>query len=93
MRLAATVAPTLWNLGLLQSVRVIFKSDIAFTGHRNCKGMDPMNEDGHLDWGTASQHTDLLEDLDALVDPETQRIIDEADLLEYVRLPLPPCVI
>ena len=36
-----------------------------------------MNEDGHLDWGAGSQHTDLHEDLDALVDPETQRIMDE----------------
>ena len=57
------------------------------------KGWHLMNEDGHLDWGAGSQQTDLLEDLDALVDPETQRIIDEADLLEYVRLSLPPCVI
>ena len=52
-----------------------------------------MVEDGNLDWGAGSQHSDLHEDLDALVDPETQRIMDEADLLEYVRLPLPPCVI
>ena len=51
-----------------------------------------MNEDGHLDWGAGSQHTDLHEDLDALVDPETQRIMDEADLLEYVRRSLPLCV-
>ena len=51
-----------------------------------------MNEDGHLDWGAGSQHIDLHEDLDALVDPETQRIMDEADLLEYVRRSLSPCV-
>ena len=49
--------------------------------------------DGQLDWGARSQHGDLEEDLDALVDPETQRIVDEADLLEYVSpviSPFPP---
>ena len=37
--------------------------------------------------GDSDQNADLeedLEDLDALVDPETQRIMDEADLLDYV---------
>lgn len=46
--------------------------------------------DGQLDWGARSQHGDLQEDLDALVDPETQRIMDEADLLEYVSPVIPP---
>ena len=34
------------------------------------------------------QNADLEEDLDALVDPETQRIMDEADLVDYVSLSL-----
>ena len=38
-------------------------------------------------WGNP-QHAELSEDLDALVDPETQRIMDEADLLEFVSCPV-----
>jgi len=37
------------------------------------------------------QHAELSEDLDALVDPETQRIMDEADLLEFVSCPVHIC--
>lgn len=40
------------------------------------------------DQRSAPQHADLEEDLDALVDPETQRIMDEADLLDFVSSPL-----
>ncbi len=50
----------------------------------------PVAMDRQLDWGARSQHGDLQENLDALVDPETQRIMDEADLLEYVSPVLVP---
>lgn len=43
-----------------------------------------------LQWGNP-QHAELSEDLDALVDPETQRIMDEADLLEFVSCPVHIC--
>lgn len=36
-------------------------------------------------WGAKSQPSDLQLDLDVLVDPESQRLMDEADLLEFVR--------
>ena len=40
------------------------------------------------DQRSSPQHADLEEDLDALVDAETQRIMDEADLLDFVSFSL-----
>ena len=46
---------------------------------------------GDPDQKASPQHDDLEEDLDALVDLETQRIMDEADLLEFVSVSLQAC--
>ncbi len=45
-----------------------------------------MRVEGNPDQNGSPESPDLEEDLDALVDPETQRIMDEADLLDYVSL-------